>query len=121
LEIAHNQESDRYVSNLIAVIMHEMLHALILRHRIINRGKDRGEYFEEAVLDYFVPHGMLAQKLKIIEKGSVKDYYEYNLKNRKYAEKVSKELLPAMEEYEKLNAKSDIWTFLKAKGFGKYF
>lgn len=120
LDIANNQDSDKYILSLIAVVIHEMLHMLISRHNVINREKDK-QYFEEAILDYFVPHGILAENLGIIEKKSIIDYHEHNIKNRKYAENISKKLLPVIEEYNKLKTKENIWVFLKKRGFNKYF
>jgi hypothetical protein len=120
LDISRNHDSDKYVLNLITVVIHEMLHTLISKHNVINRKKDK-EYFEESILDYFVPYGILAEKLGIIEKKSIIYYHECNVKNRKYSENISKKLLPVIEEYYKSKVTENIWAFLKKRGFKQYF
>lgn len=62
----YNQNPDEYVLDMIAIAIHEILHMLISKHNTINRKMDK-DYFEEAVLDYFVPHGILSHKLGIIK------------------------------------------------------
>ncbi|MCL5239327.1 MAG: hypothetical protein M1286_02560 [Candidatus Marsarchaeota archaeon] len=108
----------KYRKSVLGVIMHEVLHSLIRKHKLLKEDARRGyRPFEEALLDYFVPDGMLAEKLGLVPKLNIKMLQEKSESNRRWASDESKRLLPAMEEYHKICGKSTIWSFLKKKGF----
>ena len=108
----------KYRKSVLAVVIHEVLHSLIRKHRSLKEKPRNGvRAFEEALLDYFVPDGMLAEKLGFVHKLDVKQLQKKTEVNRRWASRESKKLLPTMEEYYKICGQETIWSFLRKKGF----
>ncbi len=100
----------------IFVLIHELLHVLIRKNNKLLKTTD---WFEEALLDYFVPNGIISNNFNET-KLSVEESFKINIQNRPYSEKISKELLPIMKKYAENIEVKNIWQFLEENGFGKY-
>jgi hypothetical protein len=118
LEVSYENKSKDYIQTALSVLLHELLHILIQKNNKLTYNS--GDYFEEALIDYFVPHGIISRNLGIEKRDTINDYFEYNAKVRPYAKEISEKLLPILEEYNKMNNKENIWNFLKKKGLSKY-
>jgi hypothetical protein len=103
-----------------AVLIHEMVHSSLFNHKIINEKESDSGMFVEAVIDYFVPNGMLAHKLGLVERLTIDGFHRRNVRDRPESKSMSERLLPAMKEYEKNFGKQTIWDFLSENGFDKY-
>ena len=84
---------------------------------IINRKIEEGSYFEEALLDYFCPYGIISEKIGLIKRSTLKDYHQHNIKSRPYSAKISGVPLPIIKDYYKNINNSTIWEFLNDKNF----
>lgn len=115
--ISKNKKGAAHKVSQLALLLHELLHALIRRSNIVIDSKEERE-FEEALLDYFVPIGILAGRLGLIEKRHITEYRNINLKARKHFDKVSARLLPYIERYDDRN--ETIWNLLSRTEFDKY-
>ncbi len=80
---------------------------------------DGREHFEEALFDYFVPYGILAEYLDLYKRIEMVDLCSRNMKRRPYASSMSRRLLPYMEHYFKNPPDETIWEFLNKNGFDK--
>lgn len=105
----------RNSKHLFGVFLHEVLHAVV--DPIIREGNSS---FEEALLDYFVPHGILAEKFGLIKKFDFAAHKKKVLQNRKCSADESEKLASVMQEYRSILGKKTIWQFLQEKGFGYY-
>jgi len=108
-------ESGLEIKNMLSIILHELLHILILKYDIIPK-HNFDNNFEDALLDYFVPRGILSGRLGLIEQDTVEGYYNSNSMQRNYAISESRKLLPYIKEYYKSHGE-DVWKFLSKKGF----
>jgi pyruvate/oxaloacetate carboxyltransferase len=104
----------------LSVFIHEMIHSLLFKYKIINNKEKNSGMFEEAVLDYFVPYGMLTDRLELRKRQSVKEYYNANILGRPESKEMALQLLPVMEKYDKIFGKQTIWRFLSDNGFSRY-
>ncbi len=105
-------ESKEYVF----VLIHELLHVLIAKHvKLI-----RKDYFEEALLDYFVPHGIITNNIDRSSNLSIEESFRINAQNRPYSIEISKKLMPVIKTYLDSGMKISIWQFLKENGFEEY-
>ncbi len=105
----------------ICIILHELLHALISRYKIIKQFESSNT-FEEALIRYFAPYGELTEKLGFHVKNS-KDMYSKQVKQIKNAEGQEPivELAGALFDYSKSKPNGiTLWEFLTKKGFDKY-
>lgn len=117
---------ERQVTSQAAVTLHEILHLQIQESKILkeeNKGYGSGD-FEEALIGYFVPGGVLASKLDLLDKtrkgvenGNPEEVYEQY--QDRYFSKELKRLLPAMKKYYKVCGKITVWEFLNKNGFNK--
>ncbi|MDE1761888.1 MAG: hypothetical protein KGH59_02280 [Candidatus Micrarchaeota archaeon] len=106
-----------------AVFIHELLHKLIAMNGTLKKkvdGDENPQYFEEAVLDYFVPNGILGEKLGLMEKKDISSHKKKNDAQREVAKGISDRLLIPIKEYSKSYGKVTIWNFLAKRGFAKY-
>lgn len=108
-------EKKREKLRIYSVFLHELLHCLVK-----DKLKKGTLPFEEALLDYFVPKGMLAEKLGLIKKLDMDKLCKRNKSRRINSGGESAQLLQAMKEYREICGKKTIWQFLREKGFGKY-
>jgi len=106
-------------ANIVGTMIHEIMHALFAQKSLINRKTIEGQYFEEALLDYFCPFGIISEKIGLIPKMSIDEYQKHNLENRPYAVGISDTLLHIIEEYYDHIEDSKIWEFLKDAKFNK--
>ncbi len=105
---------------MLSVIVHEILHSLLGARGLIRREKG-GAIFEEALLDYFAPYGILTENSGLGKKESIERYHEYNVRNRPSSREISSKLLPIMQRYQRSGYKKPIWSFLKEeKEFKKF-
>ncbi len=74
---------------------------------------------EESLLDYFVPYGILMERLGIYKKIKIAELYSKNITRRPYASSMPKRLLPYIEQYCKNHLNETIWEFLNKNGFDK--
>lgn len=100
------------------VMQHELLHSLIARSRMIKAPGVSG--FEEALLDYFAPSGMLSAKVGLADRYDLMEQHSLVVANRPGASRESERLMPAMEEYNKVCGDVTVWGFLAAHGFEGY-
>jgi hypothetical protein len=104
----------------LAVILHEVLHALV-GPRIKQPVPPRPENcFEEALLDYFVSDGILAEKAGFLDKLDLNNLKRENARYRGWAAEESEKLFPVMKEYYPICGEKTIWEFLREKGLGDY-
>lgn len=116
-EVSYNIDVND-IDGIFAMFIHELLHGLIEQNNV--RIDKDNSWFEEAVLDYFAPHGILGQRLGFIKKEDIKKYLERNIGNRPYSEYMAKKLLPHMRNYYNNKQKETIWRFLAKRGFKRY-
>ncbi|MDE1827764.1 MAG: hypothetical protein KGH65_01230 [Candidatus Micrarchaeota archaeon] len=108
---------------IIGVFVHEILHRAIDMNGTLKEEKpgERGrEQFEEAVLDYFVPEGILSQKVGLVDKLEIEEYKKKMDRNRPDSKEITDQLLEPMREYYKSYGKETVWKFLAKRGFAKY-
>lgn len=103
----------------IGIILHELIHCLIQKYAIVDKQNDK-DYFEEALLDYFVPTGLLAADLGLTKKKDARYYHICNTTKRRYSAEMSARLLPFIDEYCKNRQGQNIWQFLEKRGFDSY-
>lgn len=104
------------VKDAFAIAMHELLHALIYKHKAINYSAEKGAgAFEEALIRHFLPHGMFGTTLGIqdsnMEIGSAEA-------KRVYPE--AAELTLLIKDYQKYLGKETIWEFLSKTKFAEF-
>lgn len=104
----------------LGVLLHEILHALVRDEMKSSRLPGASNWFEEALLDYFVPDGILAEKIGLFEKLDLEELKKKNLRCRRYAAGDSEKLFPIIKEYYEVCGKKTIWEFLRENGFGSY-
>lgn len=102
---------------LLAVMLHEILHAKILEKDIINRKKGNSIEFEEPLIQYFAPFGILSGESHLIKKDSIENY---NKRDYTRFIEVKDKLLPIIKKYYEDGMKSTIWDYLKNTEFKKY-
>ncbi len=113
LGISYGTNPKQDINIPLRAITHELIHGLIEQNNQREAIAKYGEYFEEALLDYFVPDGMLAQELGLMkEKMTLDEICDNENEMRPYAAASSKELLPCIKEYSK-NSNTTIFEFLK--------
>lgn len=119
LSMAKNAREAKYS---VPVLLHELLHGLIDNYGVIeSAGSDKpSNWFEESLLDYFVPDGIMAYRLGLRKERTLKECSERSSAFRPYAKDVSKELLPLIEEYSRMEDAPTVWKFLSETKFGKY-
>ncbi|MGC8572377.1 MAG: hypothetical protein ACP5LH_03820 [Candidatus Micrarchaeia archaeon] len=108
--------------DMLLIILHEVLHSLINSNNIINNKALNFRMFEEALLDYFLPNGILAPKLINNKEKDVNIYHKENVSFRPTSYDMSRRLLPVIEEYKnkKPFGVETIWEFLKKSEFKEY-
>ena len=102
-------------NEIIDVLQHELLHSLIFRQNSLKLKENNN--FEEALLDYFAPFGMLSSKVGLIDNYNLEKQWKKANLLRPYASNESNELLPVMKKYQKVCGKMTIWAFLYKNGF----
>ena len=107
---------NKYRKSCVTIVLHELLHSLIREHRLLRTKKFQQRYFEEALLDYFVPYGILDEKIGLIKYLDIEKHQIEQDRLRPYASNESRRLLPLIKEYYKICGKETIWSFLKEKG-----
>lgn len=117
LEVSYSIDMEHDMDTLFAVFIHELLHGLIGQNSL--RIKRDSDYFEEALLDYFAPYGLLTQRLGLTNGKDAEKCHNVNIMNRPYASAMAQRLLPHMKRYYK-RQDSTVWEYLAKKGFGKY-
>ncbi|MDE1870331.1 MAG: hypothetical protein KGH71_05110 [Candidatus Micrarchaeota archaeon] len=108
---------------ILGVFVHEILHKAIDMNGTLKEEKpgQRGrEQFEEAVLDYFVPDGILSQKIGLVDQIEIEDCKRKMDRNRPDSKEISDRLLEPIREYYKSYGKETIWKFLAKRGFAEY-
>jgi hypothetical protein len=96
------------------VLLHELLHSLIGKDgSIIGAAKN----FEEALLDYFAPQGVLDEKVGLIKTLDIDEHQKSQERGRPYSIEESRRLLPVIKEYYKICGEKTIWRFLEEKRF----
>ncbi len=103
-----------YANKIMTISLHEILHSLINKNKTIPEDKYR---FEEALLDYFAPRGIIDEKLNLINNFNIKERFEQIIFNRPYVKEEAQKLLPIIKNYYKVSEKTNIWKFLKKSGY----
>ncbi|OJI08093.1 MAG: hypothetical protein BK997_01135 [Candidatus Micrarchaeum sp. ARMAN-1] len=101
----------------VSVILHEMLHVLISKYKIVKHMGD-SKTFEEAFIRYFAPYGMLTAKLGLQPDRWFEDYLKQisGFKSYSYFAKLTE----VMSAYSRMPYGTDIWDFLDKNGLGEY-
>jgi hypothetical protein len=99
----------------ISVIIHELLHVLFSKYNVI-KNTDRG--FEEALLRYFAPYGLLSEVFGFQSHRMAGNYLEQitSVCSMETAQKLNN----LMMEYTKVVGQEDIWSFLLKTDFKSY-
>lgn len=109
---------NRYGKGAIGVMVHELLHSLIKKYRPLDEtDRDVHTKFEEALLDYFAPDGIIDYRLGLIKKLNLEEIEKINGRQRPRAKEASERLLPYIREYNDIFGERTVWSFLKEKGF----
>ncbi len=111
-------ENYKSANEIIDVLQHELLHSLIFRQNSLKLKENNN--FEEALLDYFAPFGMLSSKVGLIDNYNLEKQWKKANSLRPYASTESNELLPVMKRYQKVCGRMTIWNFLYKNGFKNY-
>ncbi|MCL5094762.1 MAG: hypothetical protein M1168_02150 [Candidatus Marsarchaeota archaeon] len=111
-------ENYKSANEIIDVLQHELLHSLIFRQNSLKLKENNN--FEEALLDYFAPFGMLSSKVGLIDNYNLEKQWKKANSLRPYASNESNELLPVMKRYQKVCGRMTIWNFLYKNGFKNY-
>lgn len=110
-------QTKRYSKDKLAIILHELLHSLIREKGLIEKKASENNYFEDALLDYFVPNGILDKKIGLIETLDIEKHQKEQEELRPYSLEASRRLLPLIGEYYAICGEKTIWQFLKEKNF----
>ncbi len=108
-------ENYKSANEIIDVLQHELLHLLIFRQNSLKLKENNN--FEEALLDYFAPFGMLSSKVGLIDNYNLEKQWKKANALRPYASNESNKLLPVMKRYQKVCGRMTIWDFLYKNGF----
>lgn len=102
------------IDNMLMVMLHELLHALLYRENMINYSAQKGAgAFEEILLRYFVPHGLLAARLGIKNTG-----IEIAKEEAMRVEpNITATLFNAIKTYDEAGQGETIWKHLKDTQF----
>ena len=106
---------EEYKESKISVLTHELLHYLIEKSGIKTDLAAVGQSFEEALLDYFCPNGIMDEKLGLISKLDLDAHQRIQSALRPASKSSSEKLLPAIKEYYKQCGDTTIWDFLKRR------
>lgn len=107
-------EFSEYDKSMLGVILHEMLHSLISKDKKLQKFVNKKGY-EEPLLDYFSPDGILDWKIGLINTFNIEKHQRKQEESRPYAAEKSRSLLPHMKEYYDLCGKTTVWKFLQNK------
>ncbi len=107
-------------SMVLGIILHELLHSLIESNGILNRKNPDSYLFEETLVDYFLPNGILSHRLKHSEPRDIDIYQKENIIFRPSSKSMSEGLLPIIKEYDDSFAERTIWEHLKKSAFRIY-
>ena len=99
-----------------SVLLHELLHCLFSRYNIIADKNKR--QFEEAVLRYFAPYGLLTKRLGL-EKPNARGTYMDQLKGACSPE-MAKRLNEIIPKYAEVADNEDFWEFLSKSELKSY-
>ncbi len=105
---------DFYKDDVLGILVHEMLHYLIDKNGMKARLANIDANFEEALLDYFSPDGILDEKLGLIGKFDLDFHQRMQVSLRHASYQISERLLPIIKEYYKQCENVTIWNFLKS-------
>ncbi len=101
----------------VSVLLHELLHVLISRYRIVKRVNDNNA-FEEALIRHFAPYGALTERLGFYP------HYEVEHHNKELSGIDSlhdaDKLVKVMAVYSKMPYGTEVWSFLAENGFDDY-
>ncbi len=111
---------DKYERSCITLMLHELLHALVRKNKIIRSDKQTPRWLEDAVIEYFVPHAIIDEKLGFIDSFNIDEFEKEREFARPYAAEEFRRLLPHIKEYYKICGKKTIWRFLEEKGFDTF-
>ncbi len=106
-----HDDPDRLGKELACVTLHELLHMILPnRDRLIDTYKSH--LFEEALISYLAPEGLLTERLGLSGHKSVNEIYENNVAVRPYLKDYAKMLLPIMKRFDSTKNGS-VWKFIK--------
>lgn len=105
----------KYTSGCLSTLLHELLHYLISKNNMSSVLYAKDPNFEEALLDYFSPHGIFDEELGISGKIDLEKHQAQQVQNRPASATISKKLLPLIKEYINKPQKETVWEFLKRK------
>ncbi len=94
------------------VLAHEILHGLISLYKPLLRNKKASD-LEELLLEYSVPHGILAWRIGLDKKFDTQFSYKNSLR-RGYPEEMSMKVKEMVEKYASGNSHTTIWDEIKS-------
>jgi hypothetical protein len=74
---------------------------------------------EEALIDYFAPHGILTEKLGLTEKASVEEYAKRNAMANPRASAATNALMPYIKSLYKDIGTQSVWSALKSFDYSR--
>ena len=105
----------RYDKKIIGVLLHEFAHSLLKVSMPPNLTELKSAFFEDALLDYFAPYGILDMKIGLIKSLDIEVHQKEQETLRPYSSGTSRMLLPIMKEYYPVCGEKTIWRFLKGR------
>jgi hypothetical protein len=97
------------VNSMLCILLHELLHG-ILPHKNF-KGPHSSSNYEEALISYFAPDGILAERLGLIRRKSVDEYFSNNFSLRPNLKGCATKLLPMIKKYYKSGI-DPVWKFV---------
>ncbi len=109
---------EKYETRDIGILLHETLHYLMRRNGMSGKMQGIDPVFEETLMDYFCPYGILDEKIGILgHEMDIEGHSKQQIRLRPLSAQLSKKMLPLMEEYYRICGNETIWDFLRKKGF----
>ncbi|MEM3181036.1 MAG: hypothetical protein QXY86_01485 [Candidatus Micrarchaeaceae archaeon] len=106
----------KYKTSNVSTLLHETLHYLIRKNGLRDKLLDSDPILEEALLDYFCPHGILDEKVGLLKhKLDLEKHHRQQVQQRPASKHLSDQLLPLLKEYYQICGTETIWEFLRRK------
>lgn len=110
LSNVEHKDLERLSRETVRVALHELLHILLpRRYELI--GVYGHNLYEEVLVGYFAPEGILTERLGLSEPVSIEKIYEKMIATRPYLKSYAEMLQPAIKKYTAANG-GNLWEFI---------